>query len=57
MNALTSGRLMASADGYMNSGRESGVYELSWIDSVDGLTQLPSPLSTPIRLSWSIAPS
>jgi hypothetical protein len=57
MNALTSGRDMAFALGYMNSGRERGLYEPFWMASTDGLVQVPLPSSTPTRLSLSAAPS
>ena len=56
MNALTSGFAIASFDGYMNSGRESGLYEPSWTVSEVGATQ-PPPLSTCTSLSLSVLAS
>ena len=43
---------MASFDGYMNSGRDSGVYSPDWIVSTLGSTQ-PLPSSTETRFSVS----
>ena len=37
----------------MKSGRESGVYEPSWIEAASGFLQLAASAPTPTRLSLS----
>ena len=53
MNALTSGFSSAFSLGYMNSGRDSGLYSPDWIVSVVGSTQ-PLPPSTWTMFSLSL---
>ena len=56
MYAFTSGLAIASALGYMNSGRDSGAYSPDWIVSLLGATQpLPSSTETRFSVSWFCA--